>query len=182
MTLYSVILFFHVLGVVLLFAAFGLEWVCLRGIRRAASIEQVRAWTGAAAVTPRFHAFSGPLIIFAGAYLATKMQAWPQGWISMSLLGVVGMMALGMGVSAPRMRALGKASMQPSALLADSIGRAQAPVFRYSLRIRLALGLGIILLMGSKSPLGISAAVMGVAVVAGLIAGAVGPSPKAVSA
>ena len=121
---------------------------------------------------PRFSPFSGPLIVFPGAYLATKMKAWPQGWISTALLAVVVILALGLGVSSPRMRAMVKASMQDGAALRDLVARAYAPALRYSFRLRLALGLGVVYLMGSKSPMGLSLAVMGVATVLGLIASA----------
>jgi len=179
MTLYAVILFLHLLGALILFGALALEWICLRNLRRAATLEELRSWTGAAALLPRFHAFSGPLILFPGAYLATKMQVWPQGWISMALLGVVVMLVLGMGVSGRRVRGIIKASRQENAVLSDLVSRVEAPVLRYSFWLRIALGLGIVLLMGSKSPMGISAAVMGVAVAAGLAAAAMGPQAKA---
>jgi hypothetical protein len=175
MTLHSVILFLHLLGVLLLFAAQGLEWICLRNLQRAATLEQFRSWAGAATVIPRFSPFSGSLIIFPGAYLATKMKVWPQGWISMALLAVIVILALGVGVSGPRVRAMIKASMQEGAVLRDLVGRAHDPVLRYSFRLRLALGLGVVYLMGSKSPMGLSLAVMGVAVAAGLLAAAKAP-------
>jgi len=181
MTLHAVVLFLHVLGALLLFAAFGLEWLCLRGLRRATSLEQLRAWSGAAALLPRFHAFSGPLIIFAGAYLATKMDAWAQGWISIALLVVVVMLVLGMGISGRRVKALIKASMQDNAVAADLVSRAYAPILRYSLRLRIALGLGVVYLMGSKSPMEGSIVVIGIAAAAGLAASAIGPQPKAAS-
>jgi hypothetical protein len=178
MTFYSVILFLHLLGVALLFAALGLEWICLGNLRRAANLEQFRSWANAARAIPRFYAFAGPLIVFAGAYLATKMKAWPQGWISMSLLAVVVIMGLGMGVSGRRMRAMIKASTQDGAGFSDLVSRAQAPVMRYSFRVRVALGLGVLYLMGSKSGIGMSLAVMGVATLAGLLAGAKGQAAK----
>jgi len=174
MTLYSVILFLHLLGALILFAALALEWICLRQMRQSTSLDQLRSWTGAAALIPRFHAFSGPLIIFPGAYLATKMQVWPQGWISMALLAVVVMVVLGMGVTGPRMRALIKASKQPDAVLSDLVGRAHAGIFRFSFRLRIALGLAAVFLMGSKSPMGPSAIVMGGAAALGIAFGLIG--------
>jgi hypothetical protein len=175
MTLYSVILFLHLLGVVLLFVAQGLEWICLRNLQRAPTLEQFRSWAKAATVIPRFSPFSGPLIVFPGAYLATKMKAWPQGWISMALLAVIVILALGLAVSSPRMRRMIKASMLEGAVLRDLVSRAHDPALRYSFRLRVALGLGVVYLMGSKSPMGVSLAVMGVATVVGLIAGARAP-------
>jgi hypothetical protein len=170
MTLYSVILFLHFVGVLLLFVAQGLEWICLRNLQRATTLEQFRAWAGAVTVVPRFSPFSGSLIVFAGAYLATKMKVWPQGWISMALLAVVVILGLGLGVSSPKMRALVKASKQDGAALPELVARAHDPAFRYSFRLRLALGLGVVYLMGSKPAMGVSLAVMGVATVAGLLA------------
>ncbi len=93
---------------------------------------------------------------------------------TMALLAVVVILALGLGVSSPRMRAMVKASMQDGAALRDLVARAHAPALRYSFWLRLALGLGVVYLMGSKSPMGMSLAVMGVATALGLIASAKG--------
>jgi hypothetical protein len=174
MTLYSVILFLHLLGALILFAALALEWICLRQLRQATSLDQFRDWTTAVPLIPRFNAFAGPLVFFPGAYLATKMKAWPQGWISMALLAVVAIIALGAGVSGPRMRRLVKASKQSDAVLADLVGRARARVFRLSFRLRMALGLAAVFLMGSKSPIGVSGIVMGGAATLGLLFGLMG--------
>ncbi len=177
MTLHASMLFFHIVGILLLFTAFGLEWICFRNLRKTTSLEQLRSWTGAAAVIPRFHAISGPLIILTGAYLATKMKAWPQGWISMSLLAIVVMIVLGAVVSGRKVRGLIKDSAQQNAEFRGLIGRTYDPVLRYSLRLRIALGLGVVYLMGSKAPMGLSLAVMGVATLLGVLASVKGPQP-----
>jgi len=174
MTLYSVILFLHLLGVLMLFAALGIEWIYLRQLPLATSLDQFRSWAGAVPLVSRFNAFAGPLIFFPGAYLATKMKAWPQGWVSMALLAVVAIIALGAAVSGPPMRRLVKASRSADAVLADLVGRARDRVFRLSFRLRLALGLAAVFLMGSKSPMGTSGIVMGVAVALGLLFGLAG--------
>lgn len=181
MTLYAVILFLHLVGALILFAALGLEWICLRNFQRAASLEQFRSWAAAATVIPRFHSISGPLLVLTGAYLATKMKAWPQGWISLALLAIIVMIVLGAGVSGRRVRAVIQASMQEGAVLRDLVSRTYAPVLRYSFRLRIALGLGVVYLMGSKSPMGMSLVVIGVATAAGLLAAAKAPEPRVAS-
>ncbi|HUK25353.1 MAG TPA: hypothetical protein VLV49_12295 [Terriglobales bacterium] len=167
MTVYSVILFIHLLGALALFAGLGFEWRALRFLSQAKTLEEVRLWTGAGAVLPKLNGFAAAAVLLPGFYLATKMQVWPQGWISMALLGTFAIAGLGAGVTGPRMRAVRKASMEGSGPLPGEVeGRVRAPLLRTSFRLRLWLGLGIVLLMASRPGYGISIAVIAVSVIA----------------
>jgi hypothetical protein len=173
MTVYSVILFIHLVGALALFAGLGFEWRALRFLSLAKTFEEVRLWTGAGAVLPKLNGFAAAAILLPGFYLATKKQAWPEGWISISLLATLVIAALGAMVTGPRMRAVRKSVMEGAGSLPAEIeGRVRAPLLRTSFRLRVWLGLGIVLLMATRPGYGISVAVIVIAAAAALAAAA----------
>lgn len=164
MTLYSVILFFHLLGALALFAALGLEWRLLRYMELAKSVDELRVLAGAGGVLPGLNGFAAAFILLPAFYLTTRMKAWPQGWISIALLGTLIIAGLGMAITGPRTRALRKVCAEPKASWSEELQRAaRQPLLRTSFRLRLALGLAIVFLMASKSGYGVSIAVAGIA-------------------
>jgi hypothetical protein len=166
-TLFSVILFIHLVGALALFAGLGLEWRVLRYLGLAKTFEEVRMWTGAGSVLPKVSGFAAAAILLPGFYLATKLNVWPEGWISIGLLATFAIAGLGMAVTGPRMRAVRKASAEGAGPLSAEVeGRVRAPLLRISFRLRVMLGLGIVLLMASRPGYGISVAVIAVAVIA----------------
>lgn len=170
MTVFSVILFIHLVGALALFAGMGLEWRALRYLGLAEKVEEVRMMTGLAAVLPGVNGFAAAAILLPGFYLATKLMVWPQGWISISLLSTFVIAGLGMAVTGPRMRALRKACAEGSgALPAEIQQRARASGLRISFRLRVALGLGIVLLMASRPGYGVSCIVIGAAAALALL-------------
>ena len=52
MTVFSVVLFFHLLGAVSLFIAYGIEWTASTLFRKSSSVEQVRSWLRVFKVSP----------------------------------------------------------------------------------------------------------------------------------
>ena len=170
MTVFSVILFIHLVGALTLFAGMGLEWRVLRYLGLAGTVEEVRMWTGAASVLPALNGFAAAAILLPGFYLATKLGVWPQGWTSISLLATFAIAGLGMAVTGPRTRALRKAVAQGTGALPEEIQRqARASGLRISFRLRVALGLGIVLLMASRPGTVVSLVVIGAAIVAALL-------------
>jgi hypothetical protein len=172
MTVFSVILFLHLVGALALFAGLGLEWRALRFLGLATTFEEVQMWTMAGSVLPKLSAFAAAAILLPGFYLASKMQVWPQGWISIALLGTFAIAGLGMVVTGPRMRAVRQACAAGAGpLTAEVQGRVRAPLLRTSFRLRVMLGLGIVLLMASRPGYGVSVAVIAVAIAVALAAG-----------
>ena len=170
MTVFSVILFIHLVGALTLFAGMGLEWRALRYFGLAGTVEELRMWTGAASVLPALNGIAAAAILLPGFYLAAKLMVWPQGWISISLLATFAIAGLGMAVTGPRTRALRKAVAEGSGALPEDIRqKARASGLRVSFRLRVWLGLGIVLLMASRPGMVTSLVVIGVAIAAGLL-------------
>src|SRR5690242_11188084 len=108
MSAYSIALFFHLVGVLTLFAGVGLEQTGLRQLRNAASLAQVREWMTLLRRLRRFDAPAALTILVSGGYLA-EHGAGHHAWVAAGIIGMVLMAVLGAGVGRPRFIAIGKA-------------------------------------------------------------------------
>jgi hypothetical protein len=160
MTLYSTILFLHILGMLGLVTALGIEWVLLRYTARAGSHEEARACLRPTMVLPPLAIVSTVLVLFSGVYLAADLRAWEQAWVRVSFWAVLFIGALGI-FTGTRMRPLRRATSEVRELVNDP--RLQTPI-----RIRFSLLLGIVFLMVSHASLALSLSVMGAALAVGL--------------
>jgi len=145
MTLYSTILFLHVLGMLGLVTALGIEWVLLRYASRAGSHEEAQAYLRPIVILPPLAIVSTLLVLFSGIYLAAHLRAWEQAWVRVSFWALLVIGALGI-FAAKRMWA-----------------SRQAPI-----RIRFSLLLGIVFLMVTHANLTLSLSTMGAALAIGL--------------
>ena len=120
------------------------------------------------------------LILVTGLYMVAT--AWgPRGWIlvalaSLLLLGVIG--AFGTGL---RMARIGPAVGRAQGPLSDELRRTlRDPILLLSLRVRLAMVVGVVFLMTVKPSAGASLVVIVLAIAFGLLAGQI-PARKGIS-
>src|SRR6267154_1637740 len=95
MTNYSLALFFHFVGLAMLFIGYGLEWIVSAFLRGAVTTDQVRAWLR---VYRTSLPVSGPgllVLILSGAYLAQVSGAMKNGWLSASFLAIFVALVIG---------------------------------------------------------------------------------------
>ncbi len=175
---HSFLVFVHVLGGMVLFAAIGIEAAALGALRRAGTPAEALGWLGVLRLPARL---GGPAML---ATLASGIwmmaTAWGhQPWIVAAFVALVAMGAAGGAVTGGRTRRLGEA-------LATETGEELSGPFRSllaaralpaSLRIRIALGVGIVGLMTVKPGAAGSWLMLGAAAVGGVIA-AVAPRPS----
>jgi uncharacterized membrane protein len=161
MTLYATILFLHVLGMLGLVTALGIEWVLLRYTARAGSIEEAQTCLRPTAVFPPLAIASTVLILFSGIYLGIQLRAGEQPWVRASLFGLLFIAGLGI-FTGTRMRALRRASGEIRELVNDP--RLQTPI-----RIRFSVLLGIVFLMVAHTNLTLSLSTLGAALAIGLV-------------
>ncbi len=177
--MFILVLFGHLVGVLILFAAFALEWLALRQLQRAPAFGGTPLWKEIIRLLPRFHRIAGVVILLTGAYMATKLGAWRSGWVPVSLAGLVVLAILGMAGGA-RMGALGR----PHAGEADASqivrDRVTAIWLVASLRFRVPATLGIVYVMIAKPDFGTSVTIVVVSALAG--AATVVPAWRASSA
>jgi hypothetical protein len=168
MTLYSIVLFLHVVAAMGLFAALGIEWVLLVHLRRASSGEQARTWlTLFLRLRPLF-GLSLAIILLAGLYMTIDVWGWDP-WILVALGSMVMLGAIGGALTGTRMAAIGRAMGEGGGAVTASLrGRLRHPALLASLQLRTALVLGIVFLMTNKPGLVGTLVTIGVAVALGL--------------
>jgi len=155
MTLYSIALFLHVVGALLLCVTLTVEGVALRQLRRAAMTEAAQ---GAAAFL-RLNRIVGPLsalgVLIPGFYMTATSWGWV-AWIVVALVSWLAIAVLG-AVNGIRIVALERSQ---AALLTGL----RNPMFLISWMTRVGIALGIVLLMTVKP--GAVAAVLAILVAA----------------
>jgi len=174
MTNYSLALFFHFVGLVMLFIGYGLEWIVSAFLRGATTTDQVRAWLR---VYRTSLPVSGPgllVLILSGAYLAQVSGAMKNGWMSASMLAIVLALGIGFVFILPRVKAIRAALPEGSAALpANATALLRAPGLPTLIRVRALLALGIVYLMTAKpDTLAASLLALGAAFILGLLASA----------
>jgi hypothetical protein len=170
MTFYSVLLFAHIASAFLLFAGLTLEGTLVGFLRRNPDLAPFRAWSRLFSLAPRLYGPSLGVILLSGGYLGAQMRAWDQGWIRVSFATLLVIGLIGAILTAPRARAIRKllagASDNTWHILQT---RLQDPVLLASVRIRIALMFGVLLLMVTKIDLGPSLVAISCAAALGLI-------------
>jgi hypothetical protein len=179
MTLYSFILFIHVTAVMALFAAMTFEALSLSHLRRATTLTEVRAWIDPVPKLPLAAGGSLLLVFFSGIYLTIQMSAFGAAWPKVTIIAMLLLAPLA-GVAAGRMRVIRQTSASATAMNADLKDRLRDPFLKVSLGIRIAVILGIVLLMGAKPELWASVGIVGTAIVLGFLSTA-RPSRKTAS-
>jgi len=167
MSLYQFLIFIHVLGAVALFVAIGIEAVALGRLRRAETPADARVWLGLFRLPGRVGPIAMLTALASGAWMM-KVSWGYQAWIAGALAAMVGMAVIGAVVSLRRMRRL-RAALHAESGLSEALR--SSPALVTSLRLRIALGVGILALMTTKpSDHATAILVLATAVVAALAA------------
>lgn len=157
MNLYSIALFLHVVGALLLFVTLTIEGVALGQLRQAGTTESARRAVGMLPLNRIVGPFSALGVLVPGLYMSITSWGWV-AWIVVSLASWVVIALLG-AVNGIRILALERSG--------DLLGGIRNPVFLISWLTRVGIALGVILLMTVKPDTAVS-------VVAILVAGAAG--------
>ncbi len=180
MSVYVNVLFLHFVGMAGLFIGYGLEWTATSFLRKATTAQNARHWLGTYRLSLPL---SGPallLLIFTGGYMAAMTRVSSAGWILATFVGIVIALGVGFALVMPRMKAIKMAlPAEDAALSADALARVQNPMIVTLIRVRAFLALGIVYLMTTKPPIGLSFAVILGAMVIGLLFSASAWSKKA---
>ncbi len=171
MTFYNLLVFIHVLGGVGVYVALGIEALALPRLQRAVTPADAGLWLRVLALPARLAPLAMIAAFATGAWMTAT--AWGhRAWIFTTLLGLVGMAIAGGGVTGRALRRLRAAlPAEAGAELSGTFRAASASAaLTASLRVRVALGLGILGLMTAKPEAAGSALVLAVAALAGLVA------------
>ena len=169
-SLYSVLVFLHIVGALGIFAGITLEQAGLANLRRASTNAQVRQWLPLLRMLRRVEGPAGLVILATGFYFVATRWGH-QAWIGLALLGMVVMAVLGAAFTGRRVSAIAKVlPIADGPIPAALRQRLHDPLLRTSASLRAALGLGIVFNMSVKpAPVGALTA-MGVALALGAAA------------
>ena len=151
MTLYALIVFLHLTGVVALFLAFGIEWAAISFLGKANSPEEAQTWLRLGRLAPLINGPALLVVILSGGYLASIIHAFRQGWIPASFIGIAVVAVLGGAINVPKMRAIRLAIPKGGDGLSAALRTKLLPV---SVRLRTFTALSIVFMMVAKLPLG----------------------------
>ena len=172
MSIYTIVLFVHVVGAIGYFLSIGTQLFILVGLRRAQHVEQVRAFIHLNNLSGPFGAGSAVVLLAAGLYLALSAWSGLSGWILVALISLLLIVPTTAVLIAPRRSALVKQlerSAPDGALSLALSQRLHDPILLATLLTVAALLLGIVFLMTTKPELAGSLIVMAVALVLGLL-------------
>jgi hypothetical protein len=152
MTLYSVVLFVHVVSALGVFAALSLEAVGLAHLRRAATASEARFWIEFAPGLPALAIGSLVLLLLSGIFMTVQMAGWTLAWTRVAMGALILIGPLG-AVTGRRMRAIRAACAANNRSGSDLFAKLRDPFLVFSMNMRIALVLGIVLLMTAKPEL-----------------------------
>src|SRR5215813_1393845 len=102
---YTIVLFLHLLGVVVSFIGFGIEWAATSLFRQEETVEQARSWVRVYKISPPMTGPGLGLLILTGGYLAAMSHMMSQPWMHISITLIVIAFLQGIFVHVPKMRA-----------------------------------------------------------------------------
>ncbi len=157
MNIYSIVLYLHIVGALLLFVAMGIEFVTVSRLRSAGTAEQVRDWLGVLGSLRVIGPVALVTILVPGLYMVATSAGW-QPWNALALLAMVVLAALGAASNAARIPIIGR-SIGPlrGPLPPEARARLRDRIVWTSILTRIGIGLGIVLLMTVKPDLVASA-------------------------
>jgi hypothetical protein len=168
MTLFSLVLFIHVAAVLTLFAALSFEVLSLVHLRRASNLSEVQLWTDPVPRLPLMTAGSGLVVFISGVYLAMQMRAFELAWPKVAAAALLLIAPFG-ALTGKRLRAIRLACRDAEGINSQLLNRLRDPFLKISLGIRIAVFLGIVLLMAAQPELWESITIVGTSVVLGLL-------------
>ena len=167
MSYYSVVLFVHIVGALGFFVALGVEWICLRRLRFAATAEQVREWMRVATGVRRL-GMAGMLTLLASGIAMMVIAQLGGAWMIVAFWALVLLALLAATLSFRRMAAIARAASAEDGPLSPTLRRLlHHPLLWVAIQIRVAIALGIVFLMTVKPELGGALLTIGVAVILG---------------
>jgi hypothetical protein len=168
MTLYALILFSHIAGAFFLFAGLALESAAVSYLRKNPARVQRDSSLHFLGLAPRLYGPALGVILLSGGYLGSKIDGFRQGWVLVSLVTLFFIGIIGVAFTAPRFRALLKTFGEKSQDMSYQ-DRRHDPILLASVRFRMALVFGVVLLMVSKLNLRLSLVTMAWAVALGIL-------------
>jgi hypothetical protein len=177
--LYTISLYIHIVGALVLFSAVGIEWLCLTSIRKAETREAVRSWLGNFLILKKFFGIAFLLLLISGIYMMADI--WRTA--AFAVYGIIGLLVLsvsGRFLSGKKMAAIGAAAFQNESEfpLSDLLLKVRDKSLWESFLIRTFTAFGLVFLMTFKTNFFDSTIVIVIAILIGYLFGKVSKSPQ----
>lgn len=182
---YNVALFFHIVGVVTLFAGLAIQQVAGARLRSAANVRELRQWMGAMQPTGLALPVAAAVILFSGLVMTAKQWSMGTPWIATGFLTLVAMAIAGATVLRRGFTRIGKASaaaMNLDSPVPSDVARLRAAPLLWTVMGAMdGAAVGVLWLMTNKpggavpSAIVVGAAIVGAALMA-LAAGRTRPT------
>ena len=170
MTLYSNVLFVHILSALGLFLGYGIEWTVSALLPRSSKADQARAWLRVFRVSPPVTGVSLAVLILSGGWLAAMTGGMNHGWLIVSVAGIVVALLIGFALILPRVRAIREGLPEGNAALTpEALQRLQTAALPTLIRVRVLLAAGIVYLMTAKPSTAASLIVLAVSMAIGVL-------------
>ena len=167
-SLYSILLFLHIVGALGLFASLAFEQAALLNMRRASNNAQVREWLSLFGAIRRIQGPAALILIATGLYMMNTRWSH-QAWAGLGLVAMIVMAIIGIAVTAPRMKAIGRAVPRSDGPVPAALReRLLDPALWTSALVRVALALAVVFNMSVKPAIGGATAAMVIALALGV--------------
>lgn len=146
MTLFSFVLFIHVLSAIAVFVAFAFEGVVLMRLRSAETLDQLRFPSAVFRRLGPVYGISFAGILLGGIYLAAALHL-RAAWVPVALLATLVLLAVGGIVTGRRMSRIRRALREPAPSFQDLLAVAKSNSLVISYGLRAGILVGIVFLM-----------------------------------
>jgi uncharacterized membrane protein len=173
-SIYTIVLFLHVVGDIGLFTGLGIQFFGLAALRKIKQIEQARIMARLIAVANPIGVISALLTIGTGLYMARIAWSLQTGWIIVALTSIIVILSPIIGlVIEPRMKEIVVETKKDShgPLNETYFTKVNDPFLSIAMQTMGALLLGIVFLMTNKPSLSGAILTIAIALVAGLASG-----------
>ena len=169
--MYTVALFFHVLGAIGLFIAISLFLVSVLRIRRAQTVEQLRDWVSLAGKAGQSIGGSSIVLVIPAIYMVLTVWGFATPWVLASMIVFVLTWVLGPAIGGRHVGTILQAAKAAPLGPVPSALRAQisSPSLWLGEVIRIAFLIGIVFLMTNKPGLVGTLITLGGALILGLV-------------
>ena len=166
---YSIALYLHIVSVLGMFVALGVEWLGLSQLRSARDFGPVRVWMGILKNLLKGGMPSMLAAVVSGLYMMWRVWGGTP-WLIVSSGALVLVIALSQVLTRPQMMAIGRTlgAQKGPALSQTFHSLANHPLLWISIQTRIAIALGIIFLKIAKPDLTGSLLTIGIAIVLGI--------------
>ncbi|GGF13648.1 hypothetical protein GCM10010954_10470 [Halobacillus andaensis] len=103
---YNVVLFLHILGTVVMFAAVGVTVTAMAAMLYANKTESLREWSSLAVKMDILLPFSVIIVLVPGLFLVFSTWGWGEAWVNLSLAALLLMTFMGPLINLPRLKAI----------------------------------------------------------------------------